>query len=81
MPLSPFLRVTALPCDTGGHNEKTYTVRGVKPYRDNEIMRVVGDATKLAKKTGWTPNTTLEEGLKQTYMWYNKLYNEVFNET
>lgn len=36
----------------------------------SEVFRLFGDNTKLKEFTGWAPETTLSEGLKQTIEWF-----------
>lgn len=43
---------------------------GALPYRPNEIWRMRGDNTRARKLLGWEPQTSLEEGLRQTVQWF-----------
>jgi len=45
-------------------NTKTIIKFGALPYRKNEIMRYKINNSKLQIHTGWTPKTTLTQGLK-----------------
>ncbi len=38
--------------------------------KDSEVMRLVCDATKLRERTGWRPQYTRDEGLRETIEWY-----------
>src|SRR5580658_7360195 len=38
--------------------------------KDSEVMRLVCDATKLRERTGWQPQYTRDEGLRETIAWY-----------
>jgi NDP-hexose 4,6-dehydratase len=38
--------------------------------KDSEVMRLVCDATKLRERTGWRPEYTRDEGLRETIEWY-----------
>jgi NDP-hexose 4,6-dehydratase len=38
--------------------------------KDSEVMRLVCDASKVTKRTGWRPRLTREEGLRVTIDWY-----------
>jgi NDP-hexose 4,6-dehydratase len=38
--------------------------------KDSEVMRLVCDATKLRERTGWRPQYTRDEGLRETIAWY-----------
>lgn len=40
------------------------------PYRENEIWRYKLDNTKLKKDIKWSPEYTVEEGIKKTIRWY-----------
>lgn len=39
---------------------------------NSEVFRLYGDNKKLLEYTGWKPETTLEEGLRQTIEWFKK---------
>lgn len=41
----------------------------IRPSK-SEVRRLLGDSTKLRQLTGWEPETTLEEGLRQTIEWF-----------
>ena len=43
---------------------------GELPYPPDQQMRLVANIHRLTSKTGWRPQTTLEEGLKRTVDWY-----------
>lgn len=38
---------------------------------DSEVMRLVCDASALREATGWEPQHSLEEGLRQTVAWFS----------
>jgi len=38
--------------------------------KDSEVMRLVCDASKLRERTGWRPQLTRGEGLRQTIDWF-----------
>jgi NDP-hexose 4,6-dehydratase len=38
--------------------------------KDSEVMRLVCDATKLRERTGWRPQYTRDDGLRETIDWY-----------
>lgn len=42
---------------------------------NSEVFRLYGDNKKLFEHTGWKPETTLEEGLRQTIEWFKKPEN------
>lgn len=37
---------------------------GIRPYSDNQVMYLVGDSSELMKDTGYQPQYTFEEGVK-----------------
>lgn len=41
-----------------------------KPSPAGSVKRRVADISKIKQLVGWTPTTTLEEGLRQTFAWY-----------
>jgi nucleoside-diphosphate-sugar epimerase len=43
---------------------------GEVPYRPDQVMHLEADIARLTRATGWTPATSLEEGLKQTVAWH-----------
>jgi UDP-glucose 4-epimerase len=45
---------------------------GALPYRPTEIWRMFGDNTKARELLGWTPTTSLTDGLNKTIAWYTK---------
>ncbi|HUS34651.1 MAG TPA: NAD(P)-dependent oxidoreductase, partial [Verrucomicrobiae bacterium] len=45
---------------------------GEVPYRPDQVMHLEADISKLTKATGWTPATSLEDGLKQTVAWHRQ---------
>jgi nucleoside-diphosphate-sugar epimerase len=43
---------------------------GEVPYRPDQVMHLEADIAKLTAAAGWSPATTLSEGLKQTVAWH-----------
>jgi UDP-glucose 4-epimerase len=43
---------------------------GEVPYRPDQVMLLQADISRLQGATGWTPATSLEEGLRQTIEWH-----------
>lgn len=43
---------------------------GEVPYRPDQVMHLEADITRLTRATGWTPATSLEDGLRQTVAWH-----------
>ena len=43
--------------------------------KDSEVMRLVCDATKLRERTGWAPQYTRDEGLRETIDWFREPAN------
>jgi len=40
--------------------------------KDSEVFRLKGDNTLIRQLTGWTPEYTLTQGLKETIGWLTK---------
>ncbi len=40
------------------------------PYRPDQVMHLQADISRLHAATGWTPRTTLADGLAQTIQWH-----------
>ena len=45
---------------------------GALPYRPGEVMRLIADAERTARLTGWRARVGLGEGLKRTIAWVQK---------
>lgn len=45
---------------------------GALPYPPGQVMHLCADITLLTEDTGFTPQTTFEEGIRQTCRWYLK---------
>jgi nucleoside-diphosphate-sugar epimerase len=45
---------------------------GEVPYRPDQVMHLEADITKLTTATAWTPQTSLDEGLRRTVDWYRQ---------
>lgn len=43
---------------------------GDVPYRPDQVMHQLADIRKLERATGWRPQVSLTEGLKQTVRWH-----------
>jgi nucleoside-diphosphate-sugar epimerase len=39
--------------------------------QNSEVFRLLGCNKKLKEHTGWAPDTSLEQGLKQTIEWFS----------
>ena len=50
---------------------------GEVPYRPDQIMHLQADISRLQKVTGWSPQVSLDEGLRQTVDWYRENQVEV----
>jgi len=46
----------------------------IRPEK-SEVMRLMGDNTKIKKLTGWSPKYSLDKGLDETIKWYRKKQN------
>ena len=49
---------------------------GEIPTPANQIMRLQADISKLREAIGWTPQTSLEEGLRRTVAWSKRIIGE-----
>jgi UDP-glucose 4-epimerase len=47
---------------------------GAIPYRPDQVMYLQADIAKLHAATGWTPETDLTAGIRQTVAWEKKLF-------
>jgi len=45
---------------------------GEVPYPEQQIMHLQADISRLRQATGWTPQISLDQGLRQTVNWYEK---------
>jgi NDP-hexose 4,6-dehydratase len=43
--------------------------------KDSEVMRLVGDSSKLRERTGWQPRYSRDEGLMETIEWFRNPAN------
>lgn len=50
---------------------------GAIPYAENQVMRLCADITALQQDTGFQPETSFKDGIRQTIEWYQ---NEVLGE-
>lgn len=46
---------------------------GAIPYSRNQVMYLCADISELTKETGFVPEYTFEEGIKETVQWYRQL--------
>jgi nucleoside-diphosphate-sugar epimerase len=49
---------------------------GALPTRPGEPFRLVADVTRLTQEVGWTPQYTLEQGIKRTVDWWRNELND-----
>jgi UDP-glucose 4-epimerase len=49
---------------------------GEVPYRSDQVMHLQADVSKLQRVTGWSPQVSLEEGLRKTVEWCQEKGNE-----
>lgn len=47
-------------------------VFGEIPFREDQVMHMRADVTRLRATTGWAPRVTMEQGLEATVAWYRK---------
>lgn len=45
---------------------------GAIPYSSNQVMYLCADITNLQNDTGFSPETSFDEGIRQTMHWYQK---------
>ena len=50
---------------------------GEVPYRPNQIMHLQADVSRLKQATGWSPQVSLDEGLRRTVKWFRENQVEV----
>ena len=43
---------------------------GEAPYRPDQVMHLEADISRLTQAAGWTPGTSLQEGINQTVAWH-----------
>lgn len=43
---------------------------GEVPYRPDQVMNLTADITRLKQATGWSPQISMEEGIRRTVEWY-----------
>ena len=56
-------------CDITGFDHKKCLIKFIKD-RAGHDYRYAMKASKLSKETGWSPQTRLENGLRETLLWY-----------
>jgi UDP-glucose 4-epimerase len=49
---------------------------GALPYRPTEIWRMFADSKRARETLGWSPEVSLEEGMKRTIEWFREYYRE-----
>jgi nucleoside-diphosphate-sugar epimerase len=54
---------------------ETAVEAGALPYRKGEGHEIFCDTRTLRRLTGWSPQVSLEEGLRLTVAWYKKHYS------
>jgi nucleoside-diphosphate-sugar epimerase len=45
---------------------------GEVPYRPDQIMHLQADISRLQQATGWSPQVSLDEGLRRTVAWFRE---------
>lgn len=53
-------------------NPKAKIDFGALPYADNQVMYLCADITELQKDTGFQPEISFQNGIRQTIEWYQK---------
>lgn len=49
-------------------------IKQMEPMQPGDVYQTYADSTALAKATGFTPNTSLQEGIHKTIRWFRKYY-------
>lgn len=52
---------------------------GAIPYRADQVMHLEADITGLNNATGWSPKTSLDEGLQETIHWWKSQMHPINN--
>lgn len=55
-------------------NPQAEVVYGAVPYSDRQVMYLCADISQLKQDTGFVPEYTFEEGIKETVLWYKKFF-------
>ncbi|MBP2473401.1 NAD dependent epimerase/dehydratase [Crossiella equi] len=58
----------------GSDAEITADAQRIRP-KNSEVMRLIGDATKLRERTGWAPAFTRDQGLAEAIEWFREPAN------
>lgn len=48
----------------------------MEPMQPGDVYQTYADSSALAKVTGFTPGTSLKDGIHRTVAWYKKFYNK-----
>jgi UDP-glucuronate 4-epimerase len=54
--------------------KKTYIIN--KELQQGEVLRTYADMTPMKEIYGFTPKTSIREGLQQFALWFNDYYGE-----
>ncbi|MCQ9201522.1 MAG: SDR family NAD(P)-dependent oxidoreductase [Prochlorococcus marinus XMU1425] len=52
-------------------------IKKYKPLQDGDVSETFSDSSELFKWTGFTPNTSLEKGIKLFVKWYKNYYQDI----
>ena len=50
-------------------------IRDYQPMQAGDVVRTAANIDALQARTGFTPSTTIEDGLPQFVDWYKRFYN------
>jgi nucleoside-diphosphate-sugar epimerase len=62
-------------CEITGRDAEVVQEQGRLRPAASEVMRLLGDTTRLREATGWTPAHDLREGLSITAEWFARPEN------
>ena len=48
---------------------------GELAYRPDQVMHLEADITRLKRDTGWSPSTSLADGIERTVRWYREQFS------
>lgn len=51
-------------------------VKEMEPMQPGDVYQTYADSSALAKKTGFTPGTSLQDGIHRTVAWYKSYYGK-----
>ena len=61
-------------------NSDTMIHYGAKPYRDDQVMHLEADISKLQTDIHWKPRFEIEQAISETVQWYKSDYHQQEND-